>query len=119
MPMVLVGVILGGLWWAEIGPFGRLPWWAIALPFVIAVLWWQFSDSTGLTQKRAIDKMERRKVDRREKALESLGLGQRRERLVTRSRKDAARRSYSSADPTQQDGGSPPPPAEPRKDPRL
>jgi small Trp-rich protein len=118
--MVLVGVVLGGLWWADIGPFGRLPWWVIALPFVAAVLWWQFSDSTGLTQKRAIDKMERRKADRREKAMEALGLDGRRERLATRSRKDAARRSFSATvDPTQQEGGAAPPPVEPRRGPRL
>jgi hypothetical protein len=36
--------------------------------------WWQFSDSSGLTKKREIDKMERRKVDRREKAMEALGM---------------------------------------------
>ena len=113
MPMVFVGVLLLVAWWADIGPFGKLPWWAIALPFGIAVLWWHFADTSGWTQRRAMDKMERRKADRREKQMESLGLNHRRERQVTKAREDAARRS--SADPTQQ-GDAPEPP---RREPRL
>ncbi len=115
MPMVFAGVLLLVAWWADIGPFGRLPWWAVALPFVIAVLWWHFADTSGWTQRRVMEKMERRKAERREKAMDALGLSHRRERQVTKAREDAARRS--SADPTQQADTQPPPP--PRPDPRL
>ena len=109
MPMVFVGVLLliGRI--AELGPLASLPWWAVALPFVIAVLWWQFADSSGWTQRRVMDKMERKKVERREKAMDALGLSSRRERHATRSRKDAARRT--TPDPTQHDD----PPAPPRR----
>jgi small Trp-rich protein len=100
--MVLVGVLLLVAWWADFGPFGRLPWWAIALPFVIAVLWWEFADSSGWTQRRVMDKLEKRKSDRRQKAMDALGLNHRRERQVTKSREEAARRT-TTADPTQRD----------------
>ena len=115
MPMVFAGVLLLVAWWADIGPFGRLPWWVVALPFVVAVLWWHFADTSGWTQRRVMEKMERRKAERREKAMDALGLSHRRERQVTKAREDAARRS--SADPTQQADTQPPPP--PRPDPRL
>lgn len=75
MPMVIVGVLLLVAWMADFGPFGRWPWWAIALPFVFAVLWWQFADSSGWTQRRAMDKMEKKKAERREKAMVALGRG--------------------------------------------
>ena len=115
MPLVFAGVLLLVAWWADIGPFGKLPWWAVALPFFIAILWWHFADTSGWTQRRAMDKMERRKAERREKAMDALGLNHRRERQVTKAREVAARRS--SADPTQQADTQPP--ELPRRDPRL
>jgi hypothetical protein len=47
----------------------------VLAPFAGAVVWWQLSDSLGLTQKRAIQRMEDRKEERRRKAMVSLGLG--------------------------------------------
>ena len=114
MPLVVVGVLLLLAHIADFGPFGNWPWWAIGLPFLGAVLWWQFADSTGWTQRRAMDKMEQRKKDRREQALASLGLDPRRRDSV-RAAPDAASHgsSVGSADPTQRD------PNPPRQEPRL
>jgi len=80
--------------WTGIGPpanwnfdfFGDL--WKFLWPFGAAVLWWGWADATGRTQRKAIAKMEQRKVDRRDKAMEALGLG-------TRARK--ARRESNAA----------------------
>ena len=102
MPLGIGGVLLLVAKLAELGPFAAWPWYVILAPFGLAVLWWAFADSTGWTQRRAIEKMERRKVERREKAMEALGLSSRRERQITRAREDAARRT--TADPTQRDG---------------
>ena len=61
--------------------------------------------------------MERKKIARREKALDALGLTTRRERQATRSREDAARRSTPE---TTRHDERPKPPHEPaRRDPRL
>jgi small Trp-rich protein len=105
MPLLAIGVLLLLGKMAEIGPVGEWSWWIILTPFGLAVAWWQFSDSTGLTQRKAIDKMERRKVERRDRALESLGLDHRREKQVARAREDAAARR-TSADPTQADASA-------------
>lgn len=125
MPMVIVGVLLLVAKLAEFGPFATWSWWIILAPFLIAILWWQFADSTGWTQRRAMEKMERRKEERREKAMDALGLNRRREKQVTRARQEAARRLSESADPTQADhsqtssspsrmADAPPPRREPR-----
>ena len=93
MPMVVIGVLLLAAKIAEFGPFGDWSWWIILAPFAIAVVWWHFSDTSGLTQKRAMNKMEERKIQRRERSMEALGLDTRRERQVTRARQDVARRN--------------------------
>ena len=75
MALVIIGILLVLARWAGIGPMAVWPWWYFLLPFVGAIAWWGFSDSTGLTQRRAMRKMDRRKEERRQKAMENLGLG--------------------------------------------
>ena len=80
MAFLFVGILLLSLKLAEFGPVAHWPWWGVLLPFGMAIAWWAFADSTGLTQRRAMDKMEAKKADRRQRNLESLGLGPRRDR---------------------------------------
>lgn len=115
MPLVIVGVLLLLAKLAEFGPTGHWSWWIVLAPFAIAAAWWQFADSTGLTMKREMDKMEKRKADRRDKAMEALGLNTRRTKQVTRARKDAERALAESADPTQAQSPSDPPRRDPRR----
>jgi small Trp-rich protein len=115
MPMVALGVLLLLLKWAEFGPFERMSWWWALLPFGIAILWWEFADNSGWTQRRVIDKLEKRKADRRQKAMDALGLDTRREKQVTRAQQEAARRTTTTtADPTMRDHNE-----STRRDPRL
>ncbi len=116
MPLVIVGTLLLLAKVFEFGPFANWSWWIVLAPFAMAVLWWQFADTTGWTQRRAMEKMEQRKVDRREKAMESLGLSRRRERQATKATQEKARNI--SADPTMQADTAPPSDFG-RQDPRL
>jgi small Trp-rich protein len=100
---------------AEFGPFANWPWWAVLLPFGLAILWWEFADASGVTKRRAMEKMEKRKEERRDRALEALGLNTRHQKQMTKAR-EAKARTASSADPTQADTR---PPELPRRDPRL
>ena len=116
MIMVVIGVLLLVAKLAEFGPTADWSWWIVAAPFVAAVLWWQFADSTGLTQRRAMQKMDKRKADRRDRALAAMGLDPHHHRQVKRARDEARN---NRADPT-----TPPPPPlrepePPRRDPRL
>ena len=130
MPLVIVGVLLLTAKMAEFGPFATWSWWIILAPFGLAVLWWEFADSSGWTKRREMDKMEARKVNRRQRMMESLGLGtKRRDRIATKL--SAAKARQVSADPTHggRDGISkpesptptptPPPPPPARKEPRF
>ena len=121
MPMVIVGVLLLVAKWAELGPFATWSWWIVLAPFALAVLWWEFADSTGWTKRREMDKMEARKVERRERTMEALGMGRRRDRIITKVSEAKARQV--SADPTHAGRDAPTKPVElsepPRREPPL
>ena len=120
MPLVIVGVLLLAAKMAEFGPFATWSWWIVLAPFGLAVLWWEFADSSGWTKRREMNKMEERKVQRRERAMHALGLGTRRDRMATKASEAKARQV--SADPTHagRDAPSKPvaPPEPARRDPR-
>ena len=74
MWLVALGVVLVLLSWAGIGPTADWPWWAVVLPFGLAVLWWMWSDSSGRTRALQDEKFHKRIEDRRARTIESLGL---------------------------------------------
>ena len=69
MPLVALGTLLLILKILEIDPVAAWAWWWVLSPFGAAVVWWVYADTTGLTQRRAIRRMEARKVARRERAV--------------------------------------------------
>ena len=74
MVFVIAGVLLIVMKVAEFGPVAEWSWWVVLAPFPLAVAWWAWADSSGLTKKREIDKMEQRKAERRRKHLVNLGM---------------------------------------------
>jgi small Trp-rich protein len=105
MAFLILGIVLLALKLAEFGPVATWSWWMVLLPFGLATAWWGFSDSIGLTQRRAMDKMEQTKAERRNRNLEALGLGTRRDRKARRANafatSDAGKRA--AKDPTTAD----------------
>lgn len=91
MAFLVLGLILLGMKAAEFGPVAAWSWWIVLAPFGLAVLWWAFADGTGLTKRREIEKMEKRKVDRRQRDLEALGLTTNRDKQIRRAQADARR----------------------------
>jgi small Trp-rich protein len=81
MWMVALGVLLILLKVADFGPVGLWSWWVVLAPFVIAVFWWAWADSTGWTQRRAMDRMDEKKEERRKKNLANLGMDERGRRM--------------------------------------
>jgi small Trp-rich protein len=93
MYAVIVGVLLVVAKVAEFGPFAGWSWWIVLAPFGVAALWWQFADSSGLTKRREIEKIEQRKQERRAKAMAALGMDAERDRQVRKARESAQRRN--------------------------
>ena len=100
MAFLIIGVLLLAGKLAEIGPMGAWSWWIVLTPFGLAAVWWAISDKLGLTQRRAMQRMDDRKEKRRTEAMEALGLNKRRVKQVTRAEEDVRRGDGVSADPT-------------------
>jgi small Trp-rich protein len=79
MLFVVIGVIVLGLHLAGIGPLGAMvfqeSWWIILAPFFLAVIWWAWADTTGWTQRQAMDKVDAKREARRQKAINNLRSG--------------------------------------------
>jgi small Trp-rich protein len=90
MAFLLLGLVLGGLKLAEYGPVAAWSWWLVLSPFAAAAVWWGIADASGLTKRRAMDSMEKRKADRRLRDMEALGLDTRRKAPTARSRSGAS-----------------------------
>lgn len=79
MWFVIIGVVIIGLNLADIGPFAAWNWeftgdlWKFCVPFGLAVLWWMWSDKSGLDKRREIEKMDAKRQARREENLAALG----------------------------------------------
>ncbi len=84
MWFVVIGVALQVLNLAGIGPVGAWIWhdhWIeMGLPFALAVLWWLWADTSGWTQRKAMEKVDAKKQARREKQMDALGLPSRKKR---------------------------------------
>ncbi len=99
MYLVIVGVLLLAGKMAEWGPTANWSWWAVLAPFVGAMLWWHFADTSGWTKRRQMDKMEERKKQRRQRAMAALGLDVARDKQASATRADVARRETSGTAP--------------------
>lgn len=73
MYFVALGVVLLLMKSFEVASVGSWSWWAVLWPFAAAVAWWTYSDKTGLTKRREMNKMEERKAARRRKHMVALG----------------------------------------------
>ncbi len=74
MYFLSAGVVLLLLKYLELGPVAGWSWWVVLSPFVLAVFWWAWADSSGYTRRKQMEKMDQRKADRIEKQRKALGL---------------------------------------------
>ncbi len=75
MAFVLIGVLfivlrVGG--WVQFSDSDFTAWLIVLSPFALALAWWAWSDASGLTQRKAMDAIEAKKAQRRQKAMNAL-----------------------------------------------
>ena len=105
MWFVVLGVLLIALKLADFGPVALWGWWWVLSPFAAAALWWAFADSSGWTKRREMDKLEDKKLERRRKNMEALGIDRDRQKAdeaATRARRAAAQRVEGERDKKRQ-----------------
>ena len=105
MWFIIVGVVLIVLKFADVAPVAGLAWWWVLSPFALAVAWWAYADASGMTKRHEMDKLEDKKKERRQKAMDALGIDrnrQKREDGAERSRRLAANRVESKRTETRE-----------------
>jgi small Trp-rich protein len=90
MLFVAIGVLLILLNFAGIGPVGAWNWeifgdlWKFVTPFILAMIWWIWSDVSGLNKRREMERLEKKKKDRRQENLAALGMDTRARRKINK-----------------------------------
>mgnify|MGYP001221472372 CR=1 FL=1 len=75
MFFVLLGLVLVGMKLGDVSVVADWNWWLVLAPFGAAALWWIYADSSGLTKRREMEKLENKKLERRRKNMAALGTG--------------------------------------------
>ncbi len=95
MLFVVLGLLLVAMKMGEVSLVAEWTWWVVLSPFAAAVLWWLYADSSGLTKRREMEKLENKKLERRRKNMAALGTGRENQKnadAVARAREAAAHR---------------------------
>jgi small Trp-rich protein len=81
MYFVGLGLALMVMKYLEFGPVANLSWIWVLSPFALAMAWWAWSDGSGHTAKRAMERELERKnqrIDRNRANTGTLGKGRKR-----------------------------------------
>lgn len=72
MYLLVLGLILLGMKYLELGPVAQWSWWLVLAPFVLAVIWWTWADNSGYTKRKAMEREDKRRDQRRERTKQAL-----------------------------------------------
>lgn len=95
MVFIVLGVLLVVLKTADVTAVAAWSWWVVLAPFGGAFLWWLYADMSGLTKRREMNKLEERKLERKRRSLEALGIDRKAQKMgeaAERARRNAANR---------------------------
>lgn len=68
-----LGLVLLVMKSLDMDPVVNWSWLVVLAPFGLAAAWWAWADATGYTKKKAMQKMEQRRVDRINKSKDAIG----------------------------------------------
>lgn len=74
MYLLGVGILLLIMKFLDVGFMMEASWWWVALPFLLAIAWWAWADSSGYTKRKQSEKIDQRKRERIEKQRAALGM---------------------------------------------
>ena len=80
MYLLLIAVILTVLKYMEIAPVADWSWWVVIGFYAATAVWWQVADASGYTRRKAMEKEDQVREDRRERNRKRLEQAQNRKR---------------------------------------
>ncbi len=72
MYLLGLGLVLLIMKWLAWGPVALWSWWLVLVPFVLAVVWWEWADNTGYTKRKAMERESKKGEERRARIKENL-----------------------------------------------
>jgi len=78
MGFLVIGVLGLLLKYLEVGFVANLSWWLVLSPFAMAMAWWAWTDASGYTARKAMEREQRRKDERIDRQRSQLGMLNRR-----------------------------------------
>lgn len=78
MYLLGLGIILLLMKYLDIDPVMGWSWWIVLAPFGLAVAWWSWADASGYTRRKAMEREDKRRLDRINKQRDAMGLKRRR-----------------------------------------
>ncbi len=78
MYLLGLGIILLLLKYLDMDPVVTWSWWVVLAPFGLAMAWWAWADASGYTRRKAMERDDKRRLDRINQQRENMGLKKKR-----------------------------------------
>ncbi|MBI2745187.1 MAG: TIGR04438 family Trp-rich protein [Burkholderiales bacterium] len=78
MYLLGLGIILLLMKYLDIDPVVGWSWWIVLAPFGLAVAWWSWADASGYTRRKAMEREDKRRLDRINKQRDAMGMKRKR-----------------------------------------
>uniref|UniRef100_UPI0035B141FE TIGR04438 family Trp-rich protein n=1 Tax=Hylemonella sp. TaxID=2066020 RepID=UPI0035B141FE len=73
-----LGIILLLMKYLDMDPVAGWSWLVVLAPFGLAVAWWAWADASGYTRRKAMEREDKRRLDRINKQRDAMGLKKKR-----------------------------------------
>ncbi len=78
MYLLGLGIILLLMKYLDMDPVVNWSWLVVLAPFGLAMAWWAWADASGYTRRKAMEREDKRRLDRINKQRENMGLKKKR-----------------------------------------
>lgn len=68
-----IGLVMLAMKYLEMDPVAQWSWVVVLAPFGLAVAWWSWADASGYTKKKAMQRMEEKRIARINKNKDAIG----------------------------------------------
>lgn len=73
MYLLGLGLIFLAMKYLEVDPVAGWSWVVVLAPFGLAMAWWAWADASGYTKKKAMQRMEQKRIDRINRSKDAIG----------------------------------------------
>ena len=80
MYTLVLGLLLIFLKYFQVAPVADWAWWWVLSPLAVTAVRWAWADASGYTKRKAMEKIDQRKLDRINRQKQAMGTAARKRR---------------------------------------